>query len=470
MSGHRPPSPGVVHAVRGDGLGQRLCVLVNAFALARMCNVPFQFRWPPQLAVDPSVDANAHHTVGAAEALFSPAFLRSHHRPDAREGTFLRLGGELETVDEVRDALVNQGRSLLIREETLDALWRDVSEPTVSDHFRLAFRSIEFAEPLERARAAALLAPLGDGPSAAVHMRAGDIIYGPYRYSNTMTGKAVPLQLAYELVVRQRQEGRNVVLFGQDKDALDWLAEQTGATVSSALLPDESFDSYQRAVFDIAVMARCEVILAANSGFAVIAARTSDAQLVDSRKVVSPRELARISSDSPALSTQDQRVSGLQRAFAYWYLARMAPNALSQEQRLTVLHKARRHDQENDFYALVEACLLEELGKTQEADALLMERVEHHSREDLQSSTIVAMLLQATSSGRSRHAEYLPGLVRMADAGRPAAAFCAALVLSVEDPEEARALAIRSRASLPSTAWGAQAGSIMDGIARHETG
>jgi hypothetical protein len=83
----------MVIAARGDGLGARLCALVNAVALARRLNLPFRFMWPPSV-LDPEFNA-----VSSLESVFSQSFIDDHLDDSLLLGEFIAIDREPVTRD-----------------------------------------------------------------------------------------------------------------------------------------------------------------------------------------------------------------------------------------------------------------------------------------------------------------------------------------------------------------------------------
>ena len=181
-------------ADRVDGFGARLSAMVDAAWLAARFGRGFKFSWRPFGVSDHA------NVISPSDEVFDPAFLERHHL-DRRA---LR-GKAIRSLQEVQRNLPDAVRD----DSGIDAIridWRpfarqapDLAPMMGSAGRRAAFEAIRFAPPLEEARS---LAAAVDVPadSVAIHLRAGDIVYGRFRAFGALHAKVLPYPLFFELL------------------------------------------------------------------------------------------------------------------------------------------------------------------------------------------------------------------------------------------------------------------------------
>ncbi len=240
---------------RSDGFGERLKGIVNTIAMAELFDGDFAFDWPGF-----SVHTAIHHAIGTPHEIFSDAFLARHQGvpgPAVKLAAFLR-----------QDAAGKPDESTIVQtphtplEEVDPALGARLD----SGAFAQAFWRIGFSDGLTRAVALADGMQLAES-TVGLHLRAGDIVYGRYRFNRRYTNKVVPYPLCLAFLTEERAAGRDVLLFGQDAKLCRELAAATGARFAGDMHDIHGLDTHQAALFDIVAMARCARVVAGQSGF-----------------------------------------------------------------------------------------------------------------------------------------------------------------------------------------------------------
>ncbi|MCC7321092.1 MAG: hypothetical protein IT542_08970 [Rubellimicrobium sp.] len=345
---------GSLVAARTDGFGVRLLSLLNAMALSDITGLPFRFHW------EDNKSANPHHSVEAAEICFDAGFLDAHVLSDA----------ELQALNEVTPAALLGGEgkdhTSYCKVPQSAGAGLDRANPFRADlaghDFRKTFLRIGFSPKNARAIDRALHGPLPEGLTA-IHLRAGDVVYGEFRLNGYWVNKVIPYQLAIRLITGIGPQ--RCLLFCQDGRLGQYLGQRfPGIRNSQDMMPPD-MDSAQQALFDMVLMSRCTRIIAGRSGFSMVAARLAAVRLEDYTTLFSPAEIARLLSG--VVEEPDGAPDG-QRAFSALALLENAPPDMPVAHRIRVADFGLRMDPGNAFFAYRKIlCLLE--GDSALADA-----------------------------------------------------------------------------------------------------
>lgn len=228
---------------------------------------------------------------------------------------------------------------------------------------------IGLSKSIERIRDAVFAAPGFPEDAVAIHLRAGDIIYGHYANSPRWLNKVICTPMAAILARILHERGHTVILFGQESDTTCKLARRYGYLNAAEFYPIPPHSNVEAAFTDIFLISRCTSIFAGSSGFARIASQIRLATLQNPLSVLSRKEWpSRIHSEVDA---NPELYSPEQRAFAYlvcidFCLKTGAVEALPEYARL-----ARVHNRSNDMYALIEALIPLHMNNPRESNRLL---------------------------------------------------------------------------------------------------
>jgi len=206
----------------------------------------------------------------------------------------------------------------------------------------------------------------------AIHLRAGDIVYGHYSRGNFFGDKAIPYPLAIDLIARLRAGGVTPLLFGQDADLLAHLRDDHGGYCADDIGDRSGFSPAQNALFDICLLGRCTRIIGGRSAFCKLGAgiagieRELPASLYEADEAVGIIERHMSDPDASPL------ISGKQKVFAARYAFMLAGETIARGERFwRLLELARENDPENPLLQFVYACSLYEAGREGEAEAML---------------------------------------------------------------------------------------------------
>ncbi|UWQ19670.1 hypothetical protein [Jannaschia sp. M317] len=362
------------------------------------------------------------HVAGDPEGIFAPAFLERHlvSREDVA-----RLS-RLSTTDSAFEARFRDGAGLqdggvdavVMSHARISSQMTSLADADTCALYRKAFDDIAFTPPLELARTLAWQVPLMRD-CVAIHLRAGDIVYGSFRGSGRFTSKAIPYPLGDALIAQARADGAEVLVFGEDTALCRALARRHDATFAPDLVPEADFNSLQFALFEICLMSRCRTIHCGNSGFAYLAAWIGGADTTSVVDCFGGRAI--VDATLTALKDVQAEVSDLQKAYAASYAVHNYPSAMTDEERTRLVSLCVDLDPENALYRIMEAEILYTSGQGAEADRRLA------AISDAEGLLSLEWLLLESSPANVARRKHLRAFEPAARAGFPMAALCLAL-------------------------------------------
>lgn len=435
---HLSVSEKLFAATRTDGLGGRLRALINAKYLANQTGGRFGFTWNESEIAD----KDFHH-VDVASAIFDSAFLEKHYLGEHLDLTgFVSLGRERYSVDDLKfSAEEDDLKGWICNDFGSIHLFRARRSSKVKG-LATAFGEIGFAGPIsdviENAKSVRM-----PKRSVALHLRSGDIVYGRYRMRQRSARKVIPSALAKAIVGTLQKRDTQVILFGEDRDTLNYLKSQTGCLLVDDLDPPPRDAFTRRVFFEMLVMSRCAEIYAGSSLFADIASRIGSVPLRPPHKLLEPanqtRELLR------ELQDNGSNYHPREAAFGYFSAYLMMERSGSGESE-KILQKAFSLDPENAFYPLKLASFRFKEKRYREGDAILSQRFNADSSAAGKNSVgSMQWMARQNPDGTVDWENDLPLFVAAANAGMPyAAAFCAVLFAEIGDMNSASDMASRA--------------------------
>lgn len=394
---------------RTDGLGERLKAIVNTIALSKKFGGDFCFTWEP---IAESVAAN--HSIGQVDEIFSSDFIEKHVKKETPSASlsdffagFIKEDSAASTV-----VLTPQTNIFDISPNVLNFM----SEKDMSE----AFWEIEFSEKVNSVIEKAKSVPLNEG-SVGLHMRAGDIIFGRYRFNSRYVNKVVPYPLAVELIERETEKGNEVVLFGQDRQLSESLSHTYDVEFSGHYHDEYSLDVVESAVFDIVLMSRCQRVIAGKSGFFQLAKTIGGFEGVDPQTIFPQSESADIVRKfliNGKVSKID--FSDLQKSFSCMYAVTSLGDCVSRDEKILLLKKALSFDPENTFYSVLLSVNLFLEGEVQKSSEIL-QRATLTSTSNNPYGALLAVVSEKHPDGSIALGRFLADLQKMADAGINAA-------------------------------------------------
>jgi hypothetical protein len=363
-------------SVRNDGLGARLRPILNAVALARECRGTFEFSWPE------NTHSGSESALGPANNIFSQKFIAQHQNNGWLELFDCTRGGgprreqfrsHILRRAQIEEILVSGQSTSACHIVSFDDLRNILKRSDAGNVYREAFEALEFSEHINRAIRAALEVNLPH-TTAAVHLRAGDIVERGHRFSGNYTQWVLPFPLVHSLVDNEIENGRHVIIFGQDPVVAQYICASTGAQNAVDLSENHMFDETQIWFFEICLMARCSRIIAGGaSSFSQLAAWIGNTTTINGYDLFDATTAVRLT-----LSTDIENAppSDLQKAFSFWTVADTYDQGIILQDRLACLKNAVRYDPDNSLYKLALINTLVAAGDCERASDLLSSMID----------------------------------------------------------------------------------------------
>ncbi len=373
-------------AARTEGLGGRLRAMINAMVLAEHFGVDFKFQWRQRGA-----DAQQHHAILTPQATFSRSFLTKHHIDRIQARDYPALAGRNQSPAAIRRLLASPIKGLSVSQEPVNRIV-DLSDlKNLRGCYVRAFRQIRFVPKVQAAIEAARVLPLPDH-CVAIHLRAGDIVYGNFRFASTATGKTVCYPVVKRLIADLIAQGKYPLIFGQDKTVCRMLAQRFKLKAAADML--KQGDALPAALSEVVLMSRCETIYAGPSGFSILGSMIGNKKLETPAASWTPQEivdciLADDEIDDPSSSLPD-----LQRAFSFYMVAYAGMDTIPNRVVIDALAKALAYDPGNAFYGLNKASLEVLEQDVDSAEATLKAIVDHAEAAAVFEETVLYRAIQ----------------------------------------------------------------------------
>jgi hypothetical protein len=258
-----------VIAMNADGFGVRLCALINAIAVSEALKCNFKFTWK-------DTSANIFHTVESVTNTFSSDFIEdyyldSHENLNVKPLTdLLKYNQEDEYFRATLsiDSFVNKYDKISVISDIVDR--------------SSSFKKIKFSKKLQSIIELANSIDIPNN-SIALHLRAGDIIFGNFRQSGFYAQKVLSFPIAIKLINDLQSKNINVIIFGQDQSLCRVLEDNYKVLLSKNLIT-EKLDNEEASLFDIILMSRCKEIFAGHSGFSIASSLIGNIKIIDINK------------------------------------------------------------------------------------------------------------------------------------------------------------------------------------------
>lgn len=247
-------------ASRTDGFGVRLLSIMNAILLSDITGVPFYFTWRNNKI------KNIFHDIEDSKDCFHKTFLSKHFIDENQILEYKELSFE--------DIIVSKNPDRGIFYRVPQGIPKEIRDNTKTfskiKNFRYinVFNKIIFSEKNKIAINSAFNYDFGQR-RIAIHLRAGDIMFGNFRENTYYVKKAIPIPLVLKII--QDYGAENLIIFCQDILLSNILKNIYPNILCSNDLIDKDYDGVQRALFDICLMSRLEKIYAGQSGFSYLA-------------------------------------------------------------------------------------------------------------------------------------------------------------------------------------------------------
>lgn len=385
----------MIVALRTDGLGERLNAMVNGMYIASRLDYGFGFVWESSGSWQKLGVATSLHAVSPMRDFFSEEFIDEYSLPsDFKLNGLLDIEGREVGESHLESKLSDNSFNGWIAPR-LDL--RQVLDKHISPdpgQLGAAFREISFSDRIEKVIAQARSSNIPSN-CVALHLRSGDIFYGPYRKLVNYTYKGLTLPIAKALIDKMQADGKAVLLFGQDSSVLDYLRKDKGCLVQEDFSMNRHLAADEQAMFDIVLMSRCEAIIAGSSGFAKLASWIGNRQLISPHKIFTPTQQTEISISDLKLHASSYHP--LQTAFAYWYAYYCGRQEKSFDQADWLLSKAQDFDPDNQLYPIKRAAVLIAGSRRSEAETVLANMIQDECTQSDDLPPCFGVLLAKTT-------------------------------------------------------------------------
>ncbi|TDL81562.1 hypothetical protein E2L08_05435 [Palleronia sediminis] len=404
-----------------DGLGERLRGLVNAFAVADRFGGEVRFAWRLMGSA-----AQPFHAICEAEKLFSERFLERYlMSPEAADAL---VCCPITDIESNGFGLVEPQQGYSVFQNPLTSMLPSYfSKEDLGSVLQTAFSKIEFSSEIANIREKVSGLKLPEN-AVAIHLRAGDIVYGKYRFSNDFRVKVISYPIAVEIIKTSHARNEKPVLFGQDRELIRWLADEYGAISSVELFDAVERDPLHLAMSEIFLMARMNRLVSGNSGFALLASaagavphenpylsRTKE----ENEAAVARHMLDRDFSAPPSL---------LQKANACCSMMYQRRGIIAKNrEQIALLRNAIAYDPDNPFYRVSLAVSMLNRGSEDRAEKIITRLLNIHNAN-------CGEIFNADALSR-------PGLMELVERLRPCAgkAECPNISKFIERVDEVRA-------------------------------
>lgn len=342
-------------ANRTDGLGVRLNAMLRAIALSQYLNVEFKFTWDDR-------SNNTYHDLCAANDMFQGDYLDTYLTTEDYLKTLIKVNPEdIQMFEDDCYAISPQIAPIthlakIIKDQSLN-------EYLDSSIYKDIFDNIGFSAKHRKAIADAYSVSL-NSEIVAIHLRAGDVIYGPFARSGYYVQKIVPYSVAVEII----KSHSNVLVFAQDQELANHLKNKMGVKLASDYY-DETYNGVQKALFDIVLMSRCNKIYAGRSGFSICSSTISDAKIIIPEKLYSDEYVVNLILDDFRKGNLNFHL-GIQVAHNIKSALVLSKMSIDNELMLELTKFAKVNDPDNLLYAFLHIIILFKLQRFQCADDL----------------------------------------------------------------------------------------------------
>ena len=264
-------------ASRTDGFGQRLKVILSAMQIAECYGMRMNFVWNEK-----SGEHGKYHACEPVLEIFSDRFVKEHFVKEKIDGPKFQLNQKYE----------KSAASFVV----LDRFY-NIGSPS----FGKLFHSIDFSDKINNAIRKAQSVSLVN--ASALHLRGGDILYGPLRkYSVIHQGKIIPLPVAKKMVASSLE--KKWIVFAQDESIQEEFRCNNNTLVSSSFHEGLSSNA-EKFIFDVILMSRCENIFGGSSGVCDVAAMLSGLNVNFIDEFFSNQEIVEIIKSDPKFLSQN---------------------------------------------------------------------------------------------------------------------------------------------------------------------
>ena len=251
-----------IYASRSDGLGERLNAIFNGLLISELLSLDFKFCWPKN-----NITGSPFQSLSEVHEIFSESFILEYFvdEKDVPQGSTLRVSGRAsykEMSISLREQ-ISKGAVITTQQEVLKKIIEKEFRHKILLHIRDKLR---FTGALQAALDGALRSKNSER-FVAIHIRAGDIVYGKFSERPFFYKKIIPTPMVLPLLESLRAEGHNIALFGQETEFIDLVTADFGLVNPRRSFVDHEKTPLNLAFEDLCGMGMAEKIVCGSSGF-----------------------------------------------------------------------------------------------------------------------------------------------------------------------------------------------------------
>jgi hypothetical protein len=250
-----------VIANRSDGLGARLGAIYNGLLVSELTGVPFKFCWPSSY-----VQKDKNHAVSSdVSEIFSKRFIDEYYA-DSAVDAYPLLELDYLPFDVFSEFLKSQFAATSLRVHCTSIFNSIiVDDDCINELKRKVVAKFEFCEGLQNAINLASKVEIPDNLTA-IHIRAGDILYGSFSEIYQCYTKVICAPLV-KMIIQNSYNKNQYILFGQEPEFARYMKVSGLAIDANGYSNVYGFNAVEQAFFDFSLMARCSNIIAGASAF-----------------------------------------------------------------------------------------------------------------------------------------------------------------------------------------------------------
>ncbi len=420
---------------RADGLGERLNAMLNAIVLAKTLGYKLGYTWNDLSHAQPfqkgteNKDNLIGHAIVDEHDFFDTSFIEKYSMTNKVLKNF-RTITETNLSYEGVSALENKHKlsgwfspRLALKEHLSPELL--IEDYTYAD----AFAFIDFNKPIKTSIELAKKV-MQSKDFIALHLRSGDVFYGEYRKFLHYSYKGIVLPLAKKIIKDHLKKGFNVVVFGQDREVLEYLKLTYGVKLVDDFEGFASFDETQKAMFEITLMSQAKSIIAGSSGFAKLASWIGNQETKSPMNFYnSKKQSAIIKKD---LKENKDAYNKLQTSFAYWYGYFYGRNSKDIKEVEYFLTNAYKYDPDNPLYPIILSAHYYKNYQPDKAEEILSALFNTSTTYDINKNPVCSVL-KARTMGKYNILEFIPIFEEAAKSGHP---FALVIIYTLESNHE----------------------------------
>jgi hypothetical protein len=350
-------------AKRTDGLGERMRAFVNALALSQVYDAEFKFFW------DSRSDYNENfHAIGEKESFFSQSFIEKHHVELADIQGAKPIESFFENFDD-GIYFCNQDIPRYLFKGKDDVFFK------FRKALSRAFDYINFTDSINSVFDFVNQIELSNS-TVALHLRAGDMVYGPYKSSLGWLNKVITFPVASKLIDEAVGSGKCVLIFGQDAELINFFIKKENVLSASEFVP-HGLGRIERAFFDISLMGRCCSIYGGSSGFSLLSSIIGNTNFIRHYSCYSNSESTNIILNELRASPSVTGISDPQKIFACKVAYVNGGNDLSEKDCEKLFSLGKELDPTDVFFNFIECWYFIKNGQIEKAETIAEDIVIH---------------------------------------------------------------------------------------------